>query len=229
MAFAEAGAHVVVAGRRAETIDPVVAGIQQAGHEALAVELDIADVPAVQRMVDTALERYGQIDVLVNNAGAVVFRGPALDNTEESWDRVMDVNLKSVFVCSKAVLPHMIERGSGSIVNVGSIAAHTGGGIAVGVDYGVAKAGVHTLTRRLAREVAEHGVRVNAVAPHGIETAMHAGHPAELLPAIRGMIPMGRFGQSEEMAGPILFLASEHAGFITGQVLHVNGGALLTG
>jgi 3-oxoacyl-[acyl-carrier protein] reductase len=225
LALGAAGARVVVNHlRQADDADAVVVQLHDAGTEAMAVEADVGDGAQVAALVAAAEDRFGAVDVLVNNAGVLLER-PFLELTEADWDRVMNVDLKSVFLCCRAVLPGMLRRGHGCVINIASELGYLGrAGYAA---YTAAKAGVITLTRSLAREFAP-AIRVNAVAPGPVATAMldPSVMTAETL-AKESDIPMGRVGQPDEIAATVVFLASDRAGFYCGQVLSPNGGALM--
>ena len=200
-----------------------------------AIELgaDVADRRQIQELVEKTLQAFGQIDILINAAGVASF-GSAQALDEAEWDRVLNVNLKSVFMLSQAVLPTMRSRRYGRIVNIGSVVAKNGGNArpwidpteqekAVNIAYGVSKAGVHALTTFLAREVAADGITVNAVAPGPIAVARRAqGVP--LPESLLSRIPVGRIGRADEVAEAVMFLADEAAGFVTAEILDVNGG-----
>ena len=217
--FAEEGARVAVA-----DIDPETA--RQTAHElpteGMALGLDVSCKAAVQSVVAEVFDHFGQLDILVNNAGTLTYT-TFEDCTEELWDRMIDVNLKGTFLCAQAVLPHMKERGQGVILNMTSVAAKTGG-MAAGPPYAAAKAGIYTMTLGLARAMAPHRIRVNGIAPGVIDTAMtqSAAH-ADLT----AMIPLGEKGQPEDIARCALYLASEDARHITGEIIDVNGGLFM--
>jgi len=175
--------------------------------------------------VEESLKAFGRIDLLVNNAG-IIRRGTIETITEEDWDRVIAINLKGTFNCCRAVVGPMKRQGSGRIVNVSSIAGKLGD-ITSAPGYGSSKAGADALMKTLARQLAPYGIRANAVAPHAIETEMSAQWSEERRREIIAAIPLGRLGQPEDVARAVLFLASGDASFITGEILDVNGGALM--
>jgi 3-oxoacyl-[acyl-carrier protein] reductase len=198
--------------------------------EALALQLDVRSAQQVGDAVARTLACYGRIDVLVNVAGITSF-GSAQELPEAEWQRVLDINLSGTFRCCQAVLATMKEQGRGCIVNLGSVLGKNGGNTRPWIDpseqkgsgnvaYGVSKAGVHAMTAYLAREVAALGITVNAVAPGPVASAMTTALP----PGIKSLIPGGRMGRPEDVAGVVAFLASDAAAFITGEVIDVNGG-----
>jgi 3-oxoacyl-[acyl-carrier protein] reductase len=187
---------------------------------------DLAAPHAPEALVAASLARFGGLDILVNNAG-VVSRASEWELTPEEWDRVHDVNLRAVFFLSREAARAMQARGSGSIVNVSSIAGQHGG-VAGSPAYASSKAAVIGLTRSLARRFAPSGIRVNCIAPADIETDMTAGWPQELRQRLIAMTPLPRFGAVEEVSGAAVFLASDEASFITGQTLSINGGAFMS-
>ena len=201
------------------------------GVQSLELAADVTDSDAVRAAVEQSVARFGRIDILVNVAG-ISSHGASDDVTEEEWNRVLSCNLSSVFLCCKAVLPVMRAQKYGRIVNISSVLGKNGGNPRPWIDadeqkragsvaYGAAKAGVHALTSFLAKENAHHGITVNAVAPGPIATQMTRNFPQTL----RNLIPVGRMGTPEEVADAIAFLAGDLAGFITGEVLDVNGGS----
>ncbi len=227
-ALAQAGADCCLGDLQgaAET----AAAVTAAGRRALDQPLDVRSRDQIEAMVAHAEAALGGIDILVNVAG-VVSTGAAATLTEAEWDRVLDINLKGSFLCCQAAIPAMRRRGGGRIVNIGSIIGKNGGNARPWIDraeqeragnvaYGVSKAGVHAMTFFLARELAADGITVNAVAPGPIASAMTTNFPA----ALRALIPVGRMGCAEEVAAAVAFLAGPDAGFITGEVLDVNGG-----
>lgn len=199
--------------------------IEKNRGEAIAIPCDISKSSEVKSMVDQVKKAFGRIDILVNNAG-IIRRGTIETVTEEDWDRVIEVNLKGTFNCSKAVVETMKQQRYGKIVNVSSIAGKIGD-ITSAPGYGPSKAGIDALTKTLARQLAPYGINVNGVAPHAIETEMSAQWSEERRKEIIASIPLGRLGKPEDVAEAVLFLASDEASFITGEILDVNGGALM--
>ncbi len=220
MRLAAAGAAVVAAAR-GDHADAVSAEIRAAGGRSVAVSVDVTDAQRIDAMVRAALDEYGRIDVLVNNAGIVRDR-LALRMAPADWDPVVATNLTAAFHCARAVLRPMIRQRGGRIVNVGSVVGRMGNpGQA---NYAASKAGLEGFSKALAREVASRGITVNVVAPGMIDTDMTAGLNESAQAAMLGQIPMGRLGTTEEVAGAICFLASDEAAYVTGHVLAVNGG-----
>ncbi|HUI58015.1 MAG TPA: SDR family NAD(P)-dependent oxidoreductase [Bryobacteraceae bacterium] len=202
-------------------------GIAVAGGKAIAIRADVRQTSEVCSLVDRVVQELGPVDILVNNAGSLVRRLPTLELTEEVWDEVMDLNLKSAVFCSQAVAPSMIERRTGSIVNVVSIAARTGGGPGAG-PYSAAKGALVTFTKSLAKELAPYGVRVNAISPGVIDTPFHETFSTpEMMSSFIKSIPLGRVGTPAECARVVAFLASDAASFVVGETIEVNGGQLM--
>lgn len=229
IALAEAGCRVAVHYNRSEDeAHEVVERISSSGGEAMLVGGDVADAGEVERMSGEIEELYGRLDVLVNNAGSLIERRRLEEMTEDLWDRVMDVNLKSVFLCSKAVLPAMRRQGGGRIINMTSVAARNGGGPGSAA-YATAKGGVSTLTRAMAKELVGAGILVNGVAPGVITTPFHERFtPPEMRERMTAGIPIGREGTPEEVAGAVVFLASPAADYLVGEIIEVNGGQLMS-
>jgi 3-oxoacyl-[acyl-carrier protein] reductase len=201
--------------------------IRKAGSEALVLRADVTRNADVLAMAEAVRKEWGRIDILVNNAGDLLARHTLANMTEEYWDLIMALNLKSAFLCVKAVWEEMVARKSGCIVNVSSIAGRNGGGPGVAA-YAAAKGGLLTYTKSLAKELAPHGVRVNGIAPGVIATPYHERYsPAEVMQRLVALIPLGRAGTSEEIADVIVFLASPAARYITGETIEVNGGMLM--
>ena len=214
--FAREGARVAVADIDPNTANATATAI---GPEALGLAMDVSSKAAVLAGTAQVLDEFGQLDILVNNAGYLVYT-TFESCSEENWDRIVDVNMKGPFLCAQAVIPHMKARRQGVIINMTSLAAKTGG-LAAGPPYAAAKAGVHTLTIGLARALAPDQIRVNAIAPGVIDTAMTSAPEHDQLKA---SIPLGCPGQPEDVANCALFLASDDARHITGETIDVNGG-----
>ncbi len=207
--------------------EAAVAAIKKKGGDALAIQADVTKATDVARMVAQVRSRWDKIDILVNNAGDLFARTPLPEMTEEYWDRIMDLNLKSVFLCINAVWQEMAARKRGIIVNITSVAARNGGGPGAAA-YAAAKGGLVTYTKGMARELAPHGIRVNAVAPGVIATPYHDKYSsAEQLEKFRAMTPVNRIGTSEEIADAIAFLACDESRFMIGENVEVNGGILM--
>jgi 3-oxoacyl-[acyl-carrier protein] reductase len=228
IALAELGAGVAINYWRNEAgAEATKRAIEEQGGRAVTVRADVSNKAGAVELVAAARAALGPVDVLVNNAGDLVERCPLQDFSEELWDRIMNLNFKSVLFCSQAVMAEMIERKSGVIINVGSIAGHHGGGPGAAV-YAAAKAGVMCLTKGLAKELAPHGVRVNGVAPGVIATPFHETHSTpEMMRQFAAGIPLGRVGTSEECAHVIAFLASDAASYVHGEMVEINGGQLM--
>ena len=227
--FAEQGCKVAVHYNSSEEEAREVAGKieEEEGGEALLVKGDVSDAGDVKRMVGEVEDRYGRLDVLVNNAGSLIERRSLEEMTEDLWDRVMNVNLKSVFLVSQAVLPMMKRQGKGRIINVTSLAARNGGGPG-SIAYATAKGGVSTLTRAMAKELVSGGILVNGVAPGIITTPFHDRYtPPEVREQMAKAIPIGREGTPEETIGAVLFLASSAADYLVGEIIEINGGQLM--
>jgi 3-oxoacyl-[acyl-carrier protein] reductase len=199
--------------------------IEKSKGDIINISCDITKSSEVKEMVGQVKRSLGRIDILVNNAG-IIRRGTIETVTEEDWDRVIEVNLKGTFNCCKAVVDIMKQQGYGKIINVSSIAGKMGD-ITSAPGYGPSKAGVDALTKTLARQLASYHINVNAVSPHAIETEMSAQWSEERRKEIIASIPLGRLGKPEDVAEAVLFLASDSASFITGEILDVNGGALM--
>jgi len=221
LALAEAGAKVAVAARSADKLASLVSGIQAAGGEALAVPMDVADAAQVKAGFQQALTKFGKLDILVNNA-AITRDTLALRMKLEDWDAVLRTNLTGAHLCIQQALSSMLKQRSGRIINITSVVAETGN--AGQANYVASKAGLIGLTRAIAVEVASRNITVNAVAPGFVETPMTDPLSNELKEKMKSLIPLGRFGKDREIATAIVFLASDEAAYITGQVLGVNGG-----
>jgi NAD(P)-dependent dehydrogenase (short-subunit alcohol dehydrogenase family) len=222
------GARVAISSRNDREGAEAVTSLEAGGIDALFLQADVAEPGAAARLVETAAERLGGLDVLVNNAG-IARHGASLDVSPAIWQEVIDTNLTALFQCCQTAIPHMIEAGRGSIVNVGSISALIANVPQHQTAYNASKAGVHMVTKSLAGEFATRNIRVNAVAPGYIETAMTKGglEDPEWAPVWVGMTPMGRVGRPSEVATAVLFLASDASSYVTGSILTVDGGYTL--
>ena len=226
--LADLGAHIAIGYHRNQKgAEEVRAKIAATGAKVVAIQADMRHAAQIARMVQSTVEQLGPIDILVNNAGSLVARIPVAKITEESWDEVIDLNLKSAALCSQAVTASMVERKSGAIINVVSIAGRNGGGPGAG-PYAAAKGGLISFTKSMAKELAPHGVRVNAVSPGVIDTPFHEVFSTpEMIMNFVKQIPLGRVGMALECATAIAFLASSAASYIVGETLEVNGGQLM--
>jgi 3-oxoacyl-[acyl-carrier protein] reductase len=225
IAMAREGARVAIGDIDSALLESTLSAIQAFGGEAAAYEMDVSDRHQVRQVVDAVYDRFGRIDVLLNNAG--IYEILAFEEiTEEQWDRLLDINLKGVFLCSQAVVGGMKRQRSGRIINMSSSAGKTGG-VLCGVHYSVSKAGIICLTKSLARELGPYGITVNAIAPGRIDTPMIQSASEEENEALCQQTPLRRLGTPEDVAHAVLFLASDDAAFITGEVLDVNGGLLM--
>ena len=223
--LAENGADVAInyAGNTAAA-EEVKAAIEQMGRKALLIQCSVADTDGVQAMVNQVVKEMGRLDILVNNAG-ITRDGLLMRMKEADWDDVMNTNLKGVYNCSKAVMRTMMKQKSGRIVNMASVVGEMGN--AGQANYAAAKAGVIGFTKSLAKEVASRGITVNAIAPGFIATDMTRVLSDDQKAEMARTIPLGRAGQPEDVANAVLFLASEGAAYITGQVLNVDGGMVM--
>jgi 3-oxoacyl-[acyl-carrier protein] reductase len=219
--LARNGADIVVSDINLEKAEETANEINSIGQKALAVKVDVANWNDVERMVEVILEKFAKIDILVNNAG-ITRDKLILRMTEEDWDAVLNVNLKGTFHCTKAVVRHMAKQRSGKIVNIASVVGEMGN--AGQANYSASKAGVIGLTKTIAREFAQRGININAIAPGYIETPMTEVLPEKAKEELKRLIPMERLGKPEDVAEAVLFLVSEESNYITGQVLNVNGG-----
>ena len=219
--FAAEGARLVLADMRSGPATGVVEEVTSGGGEAVFVQADVTSDSDCKRMIDTAIERFGALDILVNNAG-IAGKGTVTEATEEMWDRVMAVNLKSIFLACRHAVPHMERAGGGSIVCIASVAGMTGemGQVA----YNTSKHGVIGLVRCMAYDHAAAGIRVNAVCPGAIDTPLLSPLTEERLTRLEGLHMMRRLGRPEEIANAVLYLAGDESSFITGAAHVVDGG-----
>ena len=227
-ALAASGARVAINFHRNEAgAEAACEQIVRAGGSAHVIQADVTKAKEVTSLVEQTVTEFGPIDILVNNAGSLVERLRILELTEARWDDVIDLNLKTAFLCSQAVAASMMERKSGTIINVSSIAGRNGGALG-SIHYAAAKGGLITFTKGLAKELAPFGVRVNAVSPGVIDTPFHEQFSSpEMMKTYAGMIPLGRVGTAAEVGKVICFLASEAAGFLVGETIEINGGMLM--
>jgi len=223
-ALAEAGAKVAVAARNEEKLAELVQEINAKGGEAFAVKMDVADIDQIKSGFKSILEKFGKIDILVNNA-AITRDGLAIRMKPDDWDAVIRTNLTGAHFCIQQVLSPMMKARAGRIINISSVVAESGN--AGQANYVAAKAGIIGLTKAIAIEIASRNITVNAVAPGFIESPMTAVLPDKVKEELKIRIPLGRMGTGKDVAASIVFLASDEAAYITGHVLDVNGGMYL--
>lgn len=226
--LADLGARVAISyHKNQEGAERVRDAITSDGGTAIAIRSDVREATEIRALVQCTVAELGPIDILVNNAGSLIERQKLLEITEERWDEVMNLNLKSAMLCSQAVAVSMTERKTGTIVNVVSIAGRTGGGPGAGA-YSVAKGGLITFTKSLAKELAPHSIRVNAISPGVIDTPFHEVFSTpEMMSNFVATIPLGRVGTPAECAKVIAFLSSDASSYIVGETIEVNGGQLM--
>ncbi len=219
--LAQRGVNLVVAARTLPAAQEVAASLSTPDVRVFGMKLDVSNAGEVEQVFEFAREKFGRIDILVNNAG-ITKDGLLMRMQEDAWDTVIDINLKGVFLCSREAIRDMAKQRYGRIINITSVAAFMGNpGQA---NYSASKAGIVGFTKTVAREYASRNITVNAVAPGFIETAMTDVLPQHIKEEMKKMIPLGRFGTVDDVAEAVVFLASPEAGYITGHVLHVNGG-----
>lgn len=222
--FARRGAKVVVSGRNAERAEAVCAEIKAAGGSAMAVVGDVSRMADAQQLIERALEQFGQIDVLVNNAG-ITRDNLLMRMKEEEWDEVLAINLKGAFNCIKSVTRQMMKQRSGRIINITSVVGQMGN--AGQANYAASKAGIIGLTKSVARELASRNITCNALAPGFIETDMTGALDEKVRESLQAQIPLGRLGSVSDVARAAAFLAGDEAAYITGQVINVDGGMVM--
>lgn len=223
--FAREGANVTCADVNVDGATIVAEEIKGSGGQAIATSCDVTDVTQVKRAVASTIDTYGGINFQFNSAGSAIRRSSFLDIEEELWDRAFALNAKSVFTCMQAVLPHMLDRGDGVIVNVASMSVKRGGP-GTSVHYAAAKGAVTTMTMGVAREFANQGIRCLSISPGPIDTAFQAASATspEIMQKFKDDVPMKRFGKPEEIAELVLFLCSDACTFMTADTVYVNGG-----
>ncbi len=226
--FGRCGASVAITyNNNCSGADEAVAAIAASGSKAVAIKADVLENAAIEKMVSEVENGLGSVDILVNNAGSLIERLKTLEMTEQRWNQVMDLNATSAFFAAQAVIPNMLEKGSGVIINVTSIAGRNGGALG-SIHYSSAKAAMLTMTKGLAKEFAAQGIRVNAVSPGVIDTPYHETFTtSEVMANLRKAIPMGREGRPDEVASVIGFLASDAASYLCGETIEINGGLLM--
>ena len=226
--LAREGAKVVIADINIDGANKVAEEIKALGQEVIALKVDITSLDEANQMAKATLDKFGQIDILGNIAGGAIPGkiGPFSQSVKEVWDRIIGLNLYGTFTCTRAVINHMIERRSGKIVNIASVAGIVGQ--ANTADYAAAKGGIIAFTKSLAKEVAQYGINVNCVSPAVTGTERVLSMPEEFLQKQIKMIHLGRYGKPEEIANVIVFLASDEAGFVTGANYVVDGGITLS-
>lgn len=228
IALAMQGAKVVAAARRMDKLQAVVAEIKSRGKEALAVQMDVTKRAEVDAAVAVAVKEFGRLDILVNNAGVLDY-SPFLDLKEESWDKIIDTNLKGYFYAAQAAGREMTKTKWGRVINIASIASGgTGVGFSAIAHYCASKGGVIGLTEALAQELGPMGITVNAIGPGGVDTEMTQGTTKEQKDAMTARLPIKRFGTPEEIAAAVVYFASDEAAYTTGATLYVDGGWLTT-
>lgn len=228
LALAKAGAKVTVVDISQEGCQMVVEEIKKAGGEAMAIKCDVSKKDEVDEMIKKTIERWGKIDILINNAGICQFK-PFLEITEEEWDRTLNINLKGYFLCAQAAAKEMIKKKSGVIVNVASIAmGQVGVGFPTLAHYAASKGGIVAMTETMAIELGPYNIRVNAVAPGAIETPMidSVKQDPKAMEGIIGRLPLHRIGKPEEVSNLVLFLASDESSYMTGSTVVIDGGWL---
>jgi len=219
------GAKVVVADLQGEKAKTVAEEVQTLGTDAIAVEVNVASEPSVKKLADQTFERFGRVDILINDAG-VYLKSPVVSKSEEEWDRTLDVNLGGNFLCARAFVPAMRKQKSGRIISIASSIAHNGA--REFADYAASKAGIIGFVKALARELGPDGITVNAICPGSANTEMPRRHRSEeeTMARLRAT-PLGHVLEPEDIAGPILFLASDAAAYITGQAYNINCGTVM--
>ena len=224
LVFAREGAKIAVIDIKAETASQTAREVEAIGVDSVALEADVADMKAVETVVNNVVDKFGSVDILVNNAG-VTSDGLIIKMSDESWNKVLDINLKGAFNFIKAVARKMMKQRSGRIINISSVVGLMGN--AGQANYAASKAGLIGLTKSAAKELASRNINVNAIAPGFISTRMTDKLPEEVMNKMLGLIPKRTFGAPADVAGAALFLASDLSGYVTGQVIVVDGGMVM--
>jgi NAD(P)-dependent dehydrogenase (short-subunit alcohol dehydrogenase family) len=226
LTLARYGADIVVADLNLEGAEKVAEQIRQMGRRALAVKVNVVDKPEVDAMMEKAVAEFGKLDILINNAG-ITQPVSVPETSEEDWDRIINVNMKSTFLCSQAAIEYMKKNRYGRIVNMSSVSGKQGGGVFGGAHYSAAKAGILGFSKALAKEVVGDNITVNSVAPGAISTDIRKGISDEKEKFIWDSNPMKRAGKAEEVAFAVAFLAADEASYITGEDIDINGGSYI--
>ena len=221
-ALSEQGCDVAILARRKERLEEFSKELKQNGHDCLPVSCDVTDEESIKNAVNAVVDHFGKIDILVNNAGVVEYSSGLHDHTTAQWDKVLDTDLKGVFLMAREVSTIMMKQKYGRIISMSSVVGVMGN--AGQVNYAASKSGIIGMTMSLAREVGSRGITVNAVAPGFIQTAMTDVLPEDIKESMAKQIPLGTFGSVQDIANAVVFLASDEAKYITGQTLHVDGG-----
>lgn len=225
LSFAACGANVAIIDMNVQGAQETRSLIEKEGGGSVVIRADVSNIDMVKEAVEKVVSLWGSVDILINNAG-IVSPKPFLETTQQEWDKIMAVNLKGVYNTCFTVLPGMIKQKYGKIINVASIAGKTGGGFFGNTLYGTSKAGVIALTKGIAREAGPHGINVNAICPGPIETQMLADCPEETRERILSGVPLRKFGEPQDIANMAIFLASDLASHVTGEITDVDGGIM---